>query len=120
MEDKITTSKLEDLLLIFDPKAQEQEDAGGARILYTFDDSETPERHRVGDAFILAVEEHDLNFFVSAPINENITEGSIIFSQSIEGLHTTYSIAEIETLVSDALVALGIGNDDDVSSLLEK
>lgn len=120
MTDKIVTAKLADLIMIFDPAAQEQDDVGDARVLYTFDNNDAPQRNRVGDTFILQVLSPSLTFFVSAPVVDNIVEGSIILSSGIDGVPNTSSLADVDDFVASINIALGVGDDVDVSNLIDQ
>lgn len=120
MVDRITTFQLSDLTLIFDANAQEQDDVGDARVLYTFDDSQAPIRNRVVNDFILDVQNPKLSFFVSAPIDDNIKDGTIILSKPIEGVQDNYSLSEVDRLVQDISFALGDGDDEMVAQLLQE
>lgn len=122
MESKITTARLEDLLKIFDPAVQEIEDTGGARILYTFNESDQPERQRVGETFILDVADASFSFFVSAPIDDFISAGTIMPAESLEGVEDRYSLSEedITQLISDVSIALSLNSEEQINSLLEE
>ena len=75
---RITTYKIQDLFDIFEPKAQELDDAGGARILYTFNEEGEPERQRVGEDFELEVLDPErLLFAVHLPIVGPVQDGTI-------------------------------------------
>ena len=121
MDNKIATYKLEDLLNIFDPAVQEIENTGGARILYTFNESEQPVRARVGDTFILEVENPEISFFVSAAVDDFVANGFIIPANRLEGVDDRYSLldTDLKRLIKDVSIALGYNSEDDIASLLE-
>ena len=119
MENRITTDKIEDLLDIFNPELVEQDDVGdGARILYTVQDSQ-PSRHRVGESFILHIQDVDKDLFVFIPTN-NIEEGTITLPEPIDGIPSQYSTAlsDIEQLVTTLQTLYE--DDNMVSDLLDK
>lgn len=121
MTDRIQTENLQDLLNIFDPKAQETEDVGGARILYTFDDSGSPIRERVGESFILDIKNPEISFFVSLPIEGAVQEGNIVPANYTEGLKDRYRLtqADLEQLIFDVGVAFDYG-EEAIAQLLDK
>lgn len=120
MENRITTDKIEDLLEIFNPELTEQDDVGdGARILYTVQDSQ-PSRQRVGESFILHIQDVDKDLFVFIPTNANIEEGTITLPQPIDGVPSQYSTAlsDVEQLVSTLQTLYE--DDNMVNDLLDK
>lgn len=121
MTDRITTAKISDLLNIFDPKAQEPDDVGGARILYTFTEDEQAVRERVGANFILEVLEPQVSFFVSVPVEGNVDAGTLVLSEPLEGVDDRYQLTktQLEKLIFDVSVALDY-DEDMVNKLLEE
>lgn len=121
MTDRITTAQLSNLVDIFDPKVQEADDVGGARILYTFTEDGQTTRERVGESFIVDVLEPEISFFVSAPIDGNIEEGTISTAKPLEGLQDRYQLTkqQLEELIFAVSTALDYG-EDAVADLLEK
>lgn len=120
MENRITTDKIEDLLDIFNPELVEQDDVGdGARILYTVQDSQ-PSRHRVGESFILHIQDVDKDLFVFIPTNNNIEEGTITLPEPIDGIPSQYStvLSDVEELVTTLQTLYE--DDNMVSDLLDK
>lgn len=120
MENRITTDKIEDLLEIFNPELVEQDDVGdGARILYTVQDSQ-PYRQRVGESFILHIQDVDKDLFVFIPTDSNIGEGTITLAEPIEGIPSQYSTALSD--VKKLVVTLQVLYEDDnmVNDLLDK
>ncbi len=88
----ITTDNLSDIVNIFDPKAQELDDAGGARILYVFEDSE-PIRVRVGELFKLKIREPQIELKVDLPVVGPVQDGTISLL-SPESLNVSDDIKE--------------------------
>ena len=120
MENRITTDKIENLLEIFNPELVEQDDVGdGARILYTIQDSQ-PSRHRVGESFILHIQDVDEDLFVFIPTDSDIEEGTITLPEPIDGIPSHYSTAlsDVEQLVTTLQTLYE--DDNMVSDLLEK
>lgn len=121
MEDRVTTYKIEDLLEIFDPAVQEIDDTGGARIIYTFDSSSQPIRERVGETFILDVENPTVSFFVFSSVDDFIGNGYIVPAVSLSGVDDRYqlSVEDLKELIKDVSLSLGYGGEEEASSLLE-
>ena len=119
MENRITTAKIEDLISIFDPAAQEESDAGDARILYVFDDNETPQRVRVGSTFILDVLSPAISFFISAPVVGNIDRGTLAFAQPVEDGEDRYQLTkqDLERVIQIAYSVAG--GEDQIDALLD-
>jgi hypothetical protein len=120
MESRITTDKIEDLLEIFNPELTEQDDVGdGARILYTVQDSQ-PSRQRVGESFILHIQDVDKDLFVFIPTDGDIEEGTITLPQPVDGVPSQYSTAlsDVEQLVSTLQTLYE--DDNMVNDLLDK
>ena len=122
MEDRISTYSIEDLKDIFSEGAQETEETGGARILYTFDENKAPNRERVGEQFILDVQNPPVTLFITAPVVGNIGEGTAVISDDLEGVQDRYSLTEegVEKLISDLAIATGYGSEEDIANLLEE
>ena len=122
MENRIQTNKLEDLLAIFSPDAQETEDTGGARILYTFDNSEQPVRQRVGNTFILDVLSPTATFFISLPVDAFVEEGTIAPAFAQDELQPYYQLTEQDLLqlIQDVSVALNYASDEDILALIQQ
>lgn len=122
MEDRISTYTITDLKDIFSEDAQETEETGGARILYTFDENKAPNRERVGDQFILDVINPPVTLFITAPAVGNITEGSVVISDELDGVQDRYSLTPegVEDLIRDISIATGYGSEEDIESLLNE
>lgn len=119
MESRITTAKIEDLLDIFDLGAQEQDDAGDARILYVFDENKTPQRVRVGDTFILDILSPSISFFVSAPVIGSIDTGTISFAKPVEDAQDRYQLTKQDLEEVIRIVYSVVGGEDEIANLLE-
>lgn len=122
MEDRISTYQITDLKDIFSEDAQETEETGGARILYTFDENKAPNRERVGEQFMLDVENPPVTLFVTAPVVGNISEGTAVVSDVMDGVKDRYSLSsdDVEQLIQDVSIATGFGSEEEVSELLDE
>ena len=122
MEDRISTYQITDLKDIFSEDAQETEETGGARILYTFDENKAPTRERVGEQFILDVQNPPVTIFVTAPIVGNISEGTAVVSDNLDGVQDRYPLSSegVEGLISDVAIETGFGSEDDIEALLDE
>lgn len=122
MEDRISTYQITDLKDIFSEDAQETEETGGARILYTFDENKAPSRERVGEQFMLDVENPPVTLFVTAPVVGNISEGTAVVSDVMDGVKDRYSLSsdDVEQLIQDVSIATGFGSEEEVSELLDE
>lgn len=117
MESRIATAKIEDLLDIFDPDAQEDSDVGDARILYVFDSDGVPQRVRVGSAFILDVASPAVSFFVSVPVEGNIEEGTISFAETPQEARERYNLTNKDLQEVIQVVYSDVG-EDEINNLL--
>ena len=129
---RITTYRTQDIFEIFEPKAQEFDDAGGARILYTFKEDGTPERQRVGEDFELEIlNPEQLVFSVHLPIVGPVQEGTItLLSPSREqvsddreipeALYATYSLdrEDLEDLIFTIGTVMGLEDVDVILKLM--
>lgn len=101
METLIITQDVSDLLDIFDPEVQEEN--GGARILYTFDEDRAPVRRRVGELFFLQTVNQPVTFVVHIPLSGTVEEGYVVITEPVEGIENRYYLSreELEQLVFD-------------------
>lgn len=122
MTDRISTYQLENLRDIFNEDAQETEETGGARILYTFDEDNAPNRERVGEQFILDIANPPVTLFITAPVVGSIADGTAVISDDLGGVEERYQLTKqgIEDLISDLSIATGYGSEEDIASMLDE
>lgn len=120
MKDRIVTDKLEDLVNIFDPKAQELDDAGSARILYTFTEDEDAIRERVGKEFELEVlTPKRFLFHINLPVIGPVQKGVISLLEPDSDLDSYQLTHEgLSQLISDLTSVFGLEDTDAILSLL--
>ncbi|MCM1322819.1 MAG: hypothetical protein NC218_01400 [Acetobacter sp.] len=121
MTNQIVTSSIADIPHIFDPKAQELEEVGNARILYVFDEDGEPIRERVGEEFELSAKQENITFMVSLPVVGPVQDGTIKVLEN-EELLDEYSLDKdgLQKLMFDLNTTFGLDDIDTILNLLDE